>query len=158
MKSRQLTKSTDNKMVSGVIAGICEYFGWGADVVTILRILFLIMAFSSMGGLIFLYIVASWIMPSGYQKGNPYQNQRNQYQNRWDAKADHFEEKMNRKAQKWGEKSRGYEDKWTQGSWNSTSKNRWQNPWESQNQKDRKIKEAEPIHDEKSNEEDWSDF
>ncbi len=68
MSQRQLTKSVTNRRVSGVIAGIAEYFGLGRDVVTILRILFVVLAFGSWGGLIPLYFVASWIIPSAIKK------------------------------------------------------------------------------------------
>ncbi|WP_252899565.1 PspC domain-containing protein [Lactococcus fujiensis] len=99
MNSRQLTKSTNNRMVSGVIAGICEYFGWGRDVVTILRILFIVLAFSSMGGLIPLYFVASWIIPSGYRSNNQSSRQGyNEYENRWEEKANRWSEKNGAKS------------------------------------------------------------
>lgn len=156
-------------MVSGVIAGICEYFGWGRDVVTILRILFIVLAFSSMGGLIPLYFVASWIIPSGYRSNNQSSRQGyNEYENRWEEKANRwsekmerkasqFEEKMNRKAQRWEDKSNNYEDKWSQGPWNSTKQsNNWGNPWEEPQRSERKMKEAEPVKDDKKD--DWSDF
>ncbi|MFC4651295.1 PspC domain-containing protein [Lactococcus nasutitermitis] len=150
MNSRQLTKSSDNRMVSGVIAGICEYFGWGSDVVTILRILYVILAFSSMGSLILIYFVASWIMPSAGRR-----NYRQDYQsseNKW-------EDKINRKAEKWNrkfeEKARKYEDKWS-GSWNETRSNdSWNTSWKDSDNTGRKMKEAEPAEEK---EEDWSDF
>ncbi len=49
MSQRQLTKSVTNRRVSGVIAGIAEYFGLGRDVVTILRILFCCSGFWKLG-------------------------------------------------------------------------------------------------------------
>ncbi|QDK69868.1 PspC domain-containing protein [Lactococcus protaetiae] len=172
MSQRQLTKSTNNRMISGVIAGICEYFGWGRDVVTILRILFVVLAFGSWGGLIFLYFVASWIMPSGYSNRGNYYNERNRenerYQDKWDRKAQKWEEKadkwsrkMDEKSERWAnrfeDKARHYDDRFTQDSWNSTKSNNWGNPWEEQpKNQNRKMKDAEPISDEK--EDDWSDF
>lgn len=155
MNTRQLTKSANNRMVSGVIAGICEYFGWGPDVVTILRILYVVLAFSSMGGLILLYFVASWIMPSSVHGRENYTNRTRYYQERWEDKADRFEEKMNRKAQKWEDKARRYENKWSSNPWQSTGANEnWNSPWEASADSKRKMKDAEPVE----KEEDWSDF
>lgn len=146
MNSRQLTKSSKNRMVSGVIAGICEYFGWSSDVVTILRILFIILAFSSMGGLIPLYFVASWIIPSGYHRRG-YDDTRDErdYQSRWDEKAARFEEKMNRKKERYEEKASRYNNSWSQ-----------RNSWDEVRSDGRKIKDAEPVK--KETEDDWSDF
>ena len=79
MSQRQLTKSVTNRRVSGVIAGIAEYFGLGRDVVTILRILFVVLAFGSWGGLIPLYFVASWIIPSARPR-NYYDDSEDDYQ------------------------------------------------------------------------------
>ncbi len=148
MSSRQLTKSANNRWISGVIAGICEYFGWGPDVVTILRILYVVLAFSSMGGLIFLYFIASWIIPSAPRGRNDYNERDDRYRERYNNYQNRWEDKMNRKAQKWEDKARKYEDKWTSGSWNNT----WENPTDT----GRKMKNAEPVEHEK--EDDWSDF
>ena len=52
MNARTLTKSRDNRRISGVVAGICEYFGWSRDVVTIMRILLVVLTFGSWGGLL----------------------------------------------------------------------------------------------------------
>lgn len=59
MKSK-LTKSHHNKMISGVCAGIAEYYGWDA---TVVRILFVIGAFVIFGSTILLYIILAIIMP-----------------------------------------------------------------------------------------------
>ena len=119
MSQRQLTKSVTNRRVSGVIAGIAEYFGLGRDVVTILRILFVVLAFGSWGGLIPLYFVASWIIPSaGSNAGR--QNYRRTNEENWSSYAD-----------------------------------RWQSK-SSSHSSGRKMKEAEPVEDEKKD--DWSDF
>lgn len=173
MNSRQLTKSTNNKLLCGVIGGICEYFNWSRDVATILRILFVILAFSSFGGLIPLYFVAAWIMPSGYARRDRYNNRDNRYERdsyeaRWEDKAnrfaDKFSEKMDEQAQKFGDKmnrkyqdkysDKTYEDKWTSGSWNNHSGS-WNDSWQAP-QDERKMKEAEPV--DKESEDDWSDF
>lgn len=155
MSQRQLTKSTTNRRVSGVIAGICEYFGLGRDVVTILRILFVVLAFGSWGGLIPLYFVASWIMPSA-RNNRYYDDQGDTYQANWDRKAQNFDEKMDGWSQRYSDKmnswSQRYEDKFNQ---NKGQANNWGNPWDEPDPKQkRNMKEAEPVE----KEDDWSDF
>jgi phage shock protein PspC (stress-responsive transcriptional regulator) len=59
MKSK-LTKSHQNKMISGVCAGIAEYYEWDP---TVVRILFVIGAFVIFGSTILLYIILAIIMP-----------------------------------------------------------------------------------------------
>lgn len=59
MKSK-LTKSTANKMIAGVCAGIAEYFEWDA---TLVRILFIVGAFIFLGSTILLYLIFAVIMP-----------------------------------------------------------------------------------------------
>lgn len=154
MSQRQLTKSVTNRRVSGVIAGIAEYFGLGRDVVTILRILFVVLAFGSWGGLIPLYFVASWIIPSARPR-NYYDDSEDDYQEKWNRKAQHFDEKMDRWSERYSDKmnnwARRYEDK---GRQNQQASNQWGNPWDEP--KSRKTKEAQSV--EKEKEDDWSDF
>ncbi|WP_182201227.1 PspC domain-containing protein [Paraliobacillus salinarum] len=60
MKKR-LYRSTRNKMVSGVIGGIAEYFNVDA---TILRLIFVVaLPFTAFFPLLFVYIAAAIIMP-----------------------------------------------------------------------------------------------
>ena len=61
--SKQLTKSRTNKKVSGVIGGLGEYFGWSSDVITIVRIVYAVLALTSFGSLLLIYIVAAIVMP-----------------------------------------------------------------------------------------------
>ena len=61
--SKQLTKSRTNKKVSGVIGGLGEYFGWTPDVITIIRIVYAVLALTSFGSLLVIYIVAAIVMP-----------------------------------------------------------------------------------------------
>ncbi|MFV0556212.1 MAG: PspC domain-containing protein [Lactovum sp.] len=61
MKKR-LTKS-QNKCLSGVISGICEYFNLDENWVIIIRITYVILATSTMGSLIFIYIILHFILP-----------------------------------------------------------------------------------------------
>lgn len=137
MSSRQLTKSTTNKMVSGTIAGVGEYFGWSRDIITFVRILYVVLAFTSWGGLVVLYIVASCIIPSGRHSSNRYDRYQNYQEDR---------------RERWEDKARRYNDKWSSGD---KSGGGWSNPWDNPtNASGRKRKEVEPL----DKEDDWSDF
>ncbi|MDN6030219.1 MAG: PspC domain-containing protein [Lactococcus plantarum] len=63
MSSKRLTKSRTNKKISGVIGGLADYYGWSDDAVTIIRIVYAILALTSFGSLILIYFVASIILP-----------------------------------------------------------------------------------------------
>ncbi|PCS00491.1 PspC domain-containing protein [Lactococcus fujiensis] len=63
MTSRKLTKSNQNVWVTGVIAGLGEYFGWGAGRITAMRIAFIIALIVGYGTPVFVYIVASLLIP-----------------------------------------------------------------------------------------------
>ncbi len=56
----KLKKSRTDKMIAGVCGGFAEYMGWDA---TIVRILFLILVFSSFGTMVLLYFILALIMP-----------------------------------------------------------------------------------------------
>ncbi|BDM76698.1 PspC domain-containing protein [Lactococcus garvieae] len=64
MSQRQLTKSSSNRMFTGTIAGVGEYFGLSRDIITFMRILYVFFALGSFGTLALVYIVASWLIPS----------------------------------------------------------------------------------------------
>jgi len=55
-----LKKSRTNKMLAGVCGGIGEYLGWDP---TIVRIIFLILVFSSFGTMVLFYFILALIMP-----------------------------------------------------------------------------------------------
>lgn len=59
----ELTKSLNNKMISGVCAGIADYFNTDA---TLIRILFILGAFLFFGSTILLYLLLVIIMPDGF--------------------------------------------------------------------------------------------
>lgn len=59
---KRLTKSVGNKMISGVCAGIANYFEWDP---TLVRILFVLGAFVFFGSTILLYLILVFIMPDG---------------------------------------------------------------------------------------------
>lgn len=56
----KLRKSHTDKMVAGVCGGIAEYLGWDS---TIIRVIFLILIFSSVGSMVLLYFILALIMP-----------------------------------------------------------------------------------------------
>jgi phage shock protein PspC (stress-responsive transcriptional regulator) len=63
MTSRKLTKSSTNIWVTGVIAGVGEYFGWGRGTIMVLRLVFILLILGSYGGLVLAYIIASLLIP-----------------------------------------------------------------------------------------------
>lgn len=56
----KLKKSRVDKMVAGVCGGIADYLGWDS---TIVRVIFLILVFSSVGSMVLLYFILALIMP-----------------------------------------------------------------------------------------------
>jgi phage shock protein PspC (stress-responsive transcriptional regulator) len=56
----KLRKSRMDKMLAGVCGGIGEYLGWDP---TIIRIIFLILVFSSFGTMVLIYFILALIMP-----------------------------------------------------------------------------------------------
>ncbi len=47
-------------MIAGVCGGIAEYLGWDS---TLVRILFVILVFSSVGTMVLIYFILALIMP-----------------------------------------------------------------------------------------------
>lgn len=56
----KLRKSRTNKMLAGVCGGIAEYIGWDT---TIVRIIYLVLVFSSFGTMVLFYFILALIMP-----------------------------------------------------------------------------------------------
>ncbi len=56
----KLKKSRTDKMLAGVCGGIAEYLGWDS---TLVRILFLLLVFSSVGTMVLFYFILALIMP-----------------------------------------------------------------------------------------------
>ncbi len=56
----RLKKSRIDKMIAGVCGGIAEYLGWDA---TLVRILYVILVFSSFGTMVLVYFILALIMP-----------------------------------------------------------------------------------------------
>lgn len=56
----KLSKSRTNKMIAGVCGGIGEYLKWDP---TLVRIILLILVFSSFGTVVLFYFILAFIMP-----------------------------------------------------------------------------------------------
>ncbi|APZ49418.1 hypothetical protein BW721_06835 [Jeotgalibaca sp. PTS2502] len=75
---KKLTKSATDRQVSGVLGGIAEYFGIDS---TIIRIIFIILVFPSVGSSVFLYILLAILLPEperprSNRRPNAYRNER----------------------------------------------------------------------------------
>lgn len=57
---RKLTKSNNDVVISGVLGGIAEYFGFDSQ---LLRIIFSLGTLASFGSGILLYIILAMLMP-----------------------------------------------------------------------------------------------
>jgi phage shock protein C len=57
---RQLTRSTSNKMISGVCAGLGEYLGIDP---TIVRLLTILAFFTGFGGIAIVYLIMAIVVP-----------------------------------------------------------------------------------------------
>jgi phage shock protein PspC (stress-responsive transcriptional regulator) len=57
---RQLTRSTSNRMIAGVCAGLGEYLGIDP---TIVRLLVILAFFTGFGGIAFVYLVMAIVVP-----------------------------------------------------------------------------------------------
>jgi len=60
MEEKRLTKSFENRMICGVCGGIGEYFKIDP---TVIRLIWAILTFCSIGSGIIVYIIAAIIMP-----------------------------------------------------------------------------------------------
>jgi phage shock protein C len=58
--SARLKKSRTDKMIAGVCGGIADYLGWDS---TLVRILYVILVFSSFGTMVLIYFILALIMP-----------------------------------------------------------------------------------------------
>ena len=57
---KQLTRSTSNRMIAGVCAGLGEYFGIDP---TIVRLLAVLAFFTGFGGIALVYLVMAIVVP-----------------------------------------------------------------------------------------------
>ncbi|HXF85220.1 MAG TPA: PspC domain-containing protein [Anaerolineales bacterium] len=57
---KQLTRSTSNRMIAGVCAGLGEYFGIDP---TIVRLLFILAFFTGFGGIAIVYLIMALVIP-----------------------------------------------------------------------------------------------
>lgn len=74
MMKKKLTKSANNVVLTGTLAGIAEYFGIDA---TIIRVIFVLLTFFGVGSPILLYILLAILIPApsrpnSYKGHNPY--------------------------------------------------------------------------------------
>ena len=61
---RQLTRSTSNRMVAGVCAGLGEFLGIDP---TIVRLLTVLAFFSGFGGILVVYLIMALVVPEQVQ-------------------------------------------------------------------------------------------
>ncbi len=61
---RQLTRSTANRMIAGVCAGLGEYVGIDP---TIVRLLFVLAFFTGFGGIALVYLIMALVIPEQTQ-------------------------------------------------------------------------------------------
>lgn len=66
---KKLTKSSTNKILTGTLAGLAEYFGIDP---TIIRVVFVIAIFIFEGSPILLYILFAILMPKNKSKGKDF--------------------------------------------------------------------------------------
>lgn len=85
---KRLTKSTNNVVLTGTLAGIAEWLGIDP---TIVRVIYVVASFIFIGSPIFLYIVLAILIPSG-RKRNSYG-----YQNPYNRNAHNANEQKQRK-------------------------------------------------------------
>jgi phage shock protein PspC (stress-responsive transcriptional regulator) len=57
---KPLTRSTSNRMIAGVCAGLGEYFNIDP---TIIRLLFLLAFFTGFGGIAIVYLIMALVVP-----------------------------------------------------------------------------------------------
>ncbi|WP_455666287.1 PspC domain-containing protein [Phocaeicola sp.] len=60
MENKKLTRSSSNKMVAGVCAGLADYFGWD---VTIVRVVYTLATFFTAFSGVIVYIILWIVMP-----------------------------------------------------------------------------------------------
>ena len=60
MSEKKLKRSSSNKMIAGVLGGVAEYVDVDA---TIVRLIYAIATFFSVGSLVLVYLIAMLVMP-----------------------------------------------------------------------------------------------
>ena len=56
----KLYRSSQNKMLAGVCAGVADFFGWNVGFV---RLLWLVLAFAGVGAPVLFYLILAFILP-----------------------------------------------------------------------------------------------
>lgn len=93
---KKLTKSRNNIVLTGTLAGIAEYFNIDP---TLVRIIYVIFSIPLVGSPIFLYILLALIVPSankGYRNSSSYDSYRHPYE----SQTDYYQSKRPRKEAK----------------------------------------------------------
>jgi len=94
--NKKLTKSSNNIVLTGTLAGIAEYFNIDA---TLVRIIYIILSVVTIGSPILLYILLALIVPSSNKRGrnnSPYGSYRHPYE----EQTDYYQTKRSRKEAK----------------------------------------------------------
>ncbi|MGB3159878.1 PspC domain-containing protein [Carnobacterium sp.] len=99
---KKLTKSNDDKVISGVLGGIAEYFGFDAS---FLRILYAIAIVFGLGSPIVLYVILALVIPSA-----PGQGKKDWYSSFTNTKN---ESRPRKEAEKIYEEKKGTNDDWS---------------------------------------------
>ncbi|MDA9470832.1 PspC domain-containing protein [Enterococcus sp. 5H] len=73
---KRLTKSPNNVVLTGTLAGIAEWLGIDP---TIVRVIYVVASFIFIGSPIILYIVLAVLIPSGRSRNNTGYGHQNQY-------------------------------------------------------------------------------
>lgn len=60
MFSGSLRRSTSDRYLAGVCGGLADYLGWDS---TVIRVLFVILFFPSMGTGLLIYLLLAWVIP-----------------------------------------------------------------------------------------------
>lgn len=55
-----LRRSTSDRYLAGVCGGLADYLGWDS---TVIRVLFVILFFSSFGTGLLIYLLLAWVIP-----------------------------------------------------------------------------------------------
>ena len=63
-ETKRLTRSTSNRMIAGVCAGLGEYFGIDP---TVVRLLFVLGLFTLHGGILLAYLIMAIVVPEQTQ-------------------------------------------------------------------------------------------
>lgn len=58
--SKRLKRSSSDRMIAGICGGLADHFGWDP---TIMRILFVVLLFTSIGTMLLIYLILIFVIP-----------------------------------------------------------------------------------------------